>query len=482
MRRPWTHAFSPETAGQEADVSEARKKISRRDFFRIAGISAGATVAASAFAPPPLRQTSGKMADPAGRPAQPWWVRTVDAPTVEFDWNKIERYDEQMGTVRGPGFAKYVGQDEVDRLNKVAADMQKQRLLDNVPGYTLKDQALYDSHGVRVGRSFLGPQKAATPEERGVPKWTGTPEEAARLLRIALRHYGAATTGFVELDDNTRKLVYSNDPDGKPLVFEDIDEAYETDEKRAIPLKAKWMVVYTVRMSEETLKRAPTPVGAQTTSLAYNRSEQIQVQLQEFLRGLGYQGLGESSTNALGIAPAFAVLAGLGELSRLNRLITPEFGPMVRVFTLITDLPVATDKPIDAGIMEFCAHCKKCAEACPSGALSFDDLPTWEVRGGWNNPGHKAYFEDSVKCLTYWREEAGTNCGICFAVCPFAKKDKSWVHTWVKGGVATLPVLDSFFRSMDDAFGYGAQKDPELWWHLDLPELGIDTHTTVKET
>lgn len=46
--------------------------------------------------------------------------------------------------------------------------------------------------------------------------------------------------------------------------------------------------------------------------------------------------------------PPSAVMAGLGELSRLNRLITPEFGPMVRVFTLLTDLPVALDKPIDA--------------------------------------------------------------------------------------------------------------------------------------
>jgi ferredoxin len=131
--------------------------------------------------------------------------------------------------------------------------------------------------------------------------------------------------------------------------------------------------------------------------------------------------------------------------------------------------------------MEFCKRCKKCAEACPSEALSFDDEPTWEVKGGWNNPGHKAFFDDAVKCMTYWREGAGTNCGICFAVCPFSKKDKAWIHDWVKAGAAKAPFLDGFFRSMDDAFGYGTQPSAEEWWDLDLPEYGIDSNQPVLE-
>ena len=296
-----------------------------------------------------------------------------------------------------------------------------------------------------------------------------------------MRHFGAATVGFIELDDNTRKLVYDVDPDGKKMIFTDDPIASETDDARYIPNAAKYAIVFTVQMSQESLRRAPTPVGAQTTLNTYGRSDYIYPLLQDFLRGLGYQCLGESAINALGIAPAFGVMAGLGEMSRINRLISPEYGPMVRVFKALTDLPVAVDKPIDAGIMEFCKSCKKCAEACPSGSLSFDDEPTWEVKGGWNNPGHKAYFEDSVSCYTYWREEAGTNCGICFAVCPFAKKDSAWIHSLVQATVSTAPVMDSFMRSMDDAFGYGTPPTSESWWHLDLPEYGIDTTASVKE-
>ena len=39
------------------------------------------------------------------------------------------------------------------------------------------------------------------------------------MVRAAFRHQGAATVGFIKLDDNTRKLIYSVDPDGKQFDF-----------------------------------------------------------------------------------------------------------------------------------------------------------------------------------------------------------------------------------------------------------------------
>ncbi|MBL7164766.1 MAG: reductive dehalogenase [Anaerolineales bacterium] len=465
-------------------VDKGKKQISRRDFLRIAGLSAS-TIAAGNLASTSnvaLMPKVMAMSKPAAGKSRPWWVRIVDEPTLEINWENMQRFDARQ-TVRGQGLAKYIGQAESDRIYQISAEIEKQRIENDVPGYTLKDQALSAAQSTYAQgtRYFLGPQGTQTPEERGVPKWIGTAEDAARILRVAMRHFGAATVGFVELNQRTRKLIYSHDPDGKEIVFENVEEAYETGDKRVIPDKAKWVIVFTVQMSSEAVKRAPTVIAEQTSSLSYSRALDIQNKTQEFLRGLGYQCLGEASSNALGISPALAVMAGLGELSRHNRLITPEFGPMVRVFKMVTDLRVQPDKPIDAGIMEFCRQCKKCAEACPASALSFDDDPTWDVQGGWNNPGHKAYFEDSTKCKTFMREQAGTNCGICFAVCPFAKKNKAWIHDWVKAGIASFPMLDGTIRSMDDAFSYGAQKDPETWWRLDMPEYGIDTEQTITD-
>lgn len=463
------------------------QKLGRRDFLRLAGLGIGAVAATNAGkvkSEQPVKETArGTYSDPAGRPKRPWWVKTVDEPTVEINWDEVNRVNERTMTVRGPGLGKYGGSDLPGELAEEGAKLKQERLENGTPGWALKDQALYNAQiwDLRGESYYLGPQTADTPEDMGVPKWEGSPEEASRILRSAMRHFGAAQVTFLELDERTRKLIYSHDPDGKKIVFEEVEEAYETEEKRVIPNKCKYVIVWSVQMSLETLRRSPTHTACQTTLGAYGRSRRIQGITQEFLRGLGYQGLGEASINAIGIAPALAVMSGMGELSRLNRVITPEYGPMVRIFKILTDLPVATDKPIDAGIMDFCRKCKKCAEACPSEALSFDDEPSWETRGGWNNPGHKAWFEDSVKCMTYWRTGAGNNCTICFAVCPFSKEDKAWIHDWVNFGVATVPAMDGFFRSMDDAFGYGTQADPEEWWNLDLPEYGISTERSVRE-
>lgn len=206
--------------------------------------------------------------------------------------------------------------------------------------------------------------------------------------------------------------------------------------------------------------------------MGYSRAEFLVAGLAEFIRGLGYTAI--PSVNDLGSSVAIALDAGLGELGRTNRLISPEYGPMVRLAKVLTDLPLATDKPIDLGLQEFCQACKRCAEVCPAECLSYKDEPDFEVRGAWNNPGHQGWFEDAPKCLAYWREST-SGCSICIAVCPWSKKDKTMIHEMVKSTSARMPFLAGFFTSMDEAFGYGRQKRSDKWWKLNLPEYGIDT-------
>lgn len=465
--------ISDEERHEQAEETQA----SRREFLKSLGVS-GLTLGALGSVGLALSGHVVRQQTSGGVHSRPWWVKTVDRPTTRIDWDLKRRFNAHTGHMMGLGWNTAMGEALTNQLAEQAAENEKRRLLEAEPGYTLKDQSLnsaLNSVIMALPTSFLGLQYAPTPGERGVPRWLGSPEEAAAVLKAAMRHLGAASVGIVHLDENTRKLIYEIDTDGKRLEFADVDHAEETADRRIIPNRFEWAVVYTVQMSEETLKRAPTALAAQTTALSYVRGLNIQLATQEFVRGLGYQMLGEAVPNGLGIAPGLAVLAGLGELSRQNRVITPEYGPMVRIFKMLTDLPLKADKPIDAGIVKFCRVCKKCAEACPPGALSFATDPSFETVGSWNCPGHEAWFEDSLKCRTYWLSDAGTNCGICFAACPFAKKDRRFMHSFVKMNIANASLTDSVIRSMDDAMGYGEQKDPEAWWDMDLPEYGIDT-------
>jgi reductive dehalogenase len=259
---------------------------------------------------------------------------------------------------------------------------------------------------------------------------------------------------------------------GKQIVFEVVEEPYEADEKFVIPDKCRYAIAMAVQMSLDNIQCAPTAISSAGSTLSYSRCELLVAGLAEFIRGLGYVAI--PSVNDLGSSVPIAYEAGVGEMARTNRLITPEYGPMVRLCKVITDLPLAVDKPIDFGLHEFCKVCKRCAEACPPQSLSFDDEPSFKVKGEWNNPGHQAWFENSPLCFAYWQEST-TNCSICLAVCPWAKKDKTLIHEIVKASSAKIPVLDDLFTRMDLAFGYGRQKSAERWWRMDHPEYGIDT-------
>jgi len=426
----------------------------------------------------------------------PRWVKEVDKPTVEIDWTRMKRFDGTKTMFNQSAVAEALGAEEGEHLAKLrglpgwARNVRK-----NKAGTSLKDVALLSGamlnmfhnrppQPLSLESSFLGPRSYFSPEDLGVPRWKGTPEEATRIVRAAAKFYGASTVGVTEVDEKTRKLFYARDAAGnslppepsKDVVFEDVDEAYETDKKRVIPYKIKSVIVFTIRMSQPAIATSNSYIADTAVAMGYSQGFLVSIRLQQFLRALGYQCLAESNINgSLANSGGFGVLSGLGELSRLNRVITPEYGPMVRIFKIVTDLPMAPTKPIDAGIWRFCRTCKKCAEACPSKCLSMGE-PSWEVTGFWNNPGVKAYYEYAPRCMAYWRTSA-TWCGICFSVCPFsnlAKEDKPLMHEGVAQLIATTPALDGLITRMDRVSGH-AYKDAVEWWDIDLPAHGYDT-------
>jgi reductive dehalogenase len=280
-------------------------------------------------------------------------------------------------------------------------------------------------------------------------------------VRFVLQRTGepATVAGIAPLNEQYVNLREN----GKDIVFEDVDRPEVTDEKLVIPRRMKWVVALAIPMDIDSLSRAPTAVGDAATGLGYSQSAFVVASLAEFIRGLGYQAI--PSVNDTALSVPIAMEAGLGQLSRLNKLVTPEFGPAVRLCKVFTDLPMACDQPVDFGLVEFCKRCKKCAESCPARALSFDDddEPGFRIVGPWNNPGHKGWFEDSYKCYEHW-QSVGTGCGVCLASSPFTKAADVWGNEAAKATLSIAPATGGLFRLLDDTAGYGEPRNPERWW------------------
>ena len=51
--------------------------------------------------------------------------------------------------------------------------------------------------------------------------------------------------------------------------------------------------------------------------------------------------------------------AGLGELGKHGSLINNELGSSMRFSTVLTDMPLVADKPVDFGADDFCMSCNK---------------------------------------------------------------------------------------------------------------------------
>jgi reductive dehalogenase len=312
------------------------------------------------------------------------------------------------------------GEGALEKANTTKGECAARWIHEDRPGFTLRDRQLAQAatltltHNTKPGEGLLSWTRLAvrTPAELGVAAYSASPAEAANTVKDAAHLYGAALAGIAPMNE----LYVSQRVDGKAVLFEDVEVPLVTDDKFVIPRRMKWVVVLAIPMDMDLLARAPSAVADAGCGLTHSQLLFTVSTLSEFIRGLGFQAI--PSLNETAQFVPFAMDAGLGELGRMNKLVTPEFGPAIRLCTVFTDLPMECDKPINFGLVDCCKQCKACAEECPAGALSFEDEPGFQTRGPWNNAGHEAWFEDSYRCFAYW-QASGTACAACVAACPF---------------------------------------------------------------
>lgn len=116
---------------------------------------------------------------------------------------------------------------------------------------------------------------------------------------------------------------------------------------------------------------------------------------------------------------AVARMAGLGWQGKSLLLVTPEFGPRVRLVTVLTDMPLMPDGPI----ANRCGSCRECTAACPVNAIRCVKTDS--------RFGSREEAVDLEKCHAHVKKNAAMPgigariCGVCVRACPWGRKKRA---------------------------------------------------------
>jgi reductive dehalogenase len=220
-----------------------------------------------------------------------------------------------------------------------------------------------------------------------------------RLIKKAALFFGAEMVRITKVDQR--------------WVYQDVD------------IPHKYAIIAVVSHDRDLINTAPSHLSGLAVADTYSRLKFITTQLADFICGLGYDAayretLGDKTEMLL---VPMAIDAGIGELARTGRVLSPEFGINMRLKAVTTDLPLEADKPISFGVHEFCMACESCAAYCPANAVPFGP-PTEAPLGIYNNSGVRKWYVNAERCLTFWaiNKRKWTSCGgRCISVCPWNK-------------------------------------------------------------
>lgn len=107
-----------------------------------------------------------------------------------------------------------------------------------------------------------------------------------------------------------------------------------------------------------------------------------------------------------------AVLSGMGWIGKNGLFIHKDFGPRVRLGTVLTDAEISSGNTV---MESKCSACTRCVDACPAMALTGNM---------WKPGAPRDTLVDARACSEYMNGNfrhigRGSVCGICIRVCPF---------------------------------------------------------------
>lgn len=291
------------------------------------------------------------------------------------------------------------------------------------------------------------------------------PDETALAVKHAAKFLGASQAGIAQLNPAwLYKEIYSPTRESRERVipFHYGGDRYEkTNDAWHIPSTMNRVVAMVFEEDYEAMANSPGRLASAATGDGYSRMAATAYKVAEFIRDLGYNAL--PAGNGVSLSIPMAIDAGLGELGRNGLLVTPKYGPRVRIAKVITDLPMTPDYPIRFGVTEFCGTCMLCAEDCPSASITKDER-TWKGKSKSNNPGIYKWYVQPEGCFDF----NGFSCSNCKMNCPFNKPNNEWTHQFIRGAIKLkLKPLNRIMTEFDQASGYGKQLGSDKFWKLD---------------
>jgi epoxyqueuosine reductase len=464
----------------------SKKNLSRRDFLRLAGMTGLAL---------PVAQVVGQVDgdDILYSPEQygGFLIRKHSKanPPYQVDDSVYKRFDQTNEV-----FSRQQWDPIIQESEAPFATVAPEHIMNNDKGYTRLDYAFYSAAWTVA--SCNGNDAGAVGGSNGglfswnplggfvgraqlynLPPWQPvdwTPEEVSHIVKTAAKFYGASLAGIAELDERwlySHRYTKSGTATMGPMItapirYEEAEAPQELEDGTLIiPKSMKNVIVMAFEMDYDGTATYMSGPGSAACGNGYSRMTFTAATLAEFIRGLGYKAI--PCGNCTGMSIAFAVDAGLGELGRNGMLMTPKYGPRVRLAKVFTDMPLVPDSPISFGATEFCEVCKKCAEQCPNGAIPSGEKtwePTYDAPSHISsNPGVLKWYVNTPACHLTWAQ-TGMDCMNCIRTCPF-NKPQAWLHEATRVLIgAKSGTIDSVLKSLDNASAFGEQADPVEFW------------------
>lgn len=153
--------------------------------------------------------------------------------------------------------------------------------------------------------------------------------------------------------------------------------------------------------------------------------DQLTLKISMYLQNLGYIAMAVPASQSINTDNKYyeglfqhktvATLSGLGWIGKSACFVTEEFGPRVRLGTVLTNIDLEYDIPVTSSK---CGKCNICVTKCPALAITGEQ---------WNQSTKREEIYDAKACSDHMHNHyqhigRGSVCGICISVCPKGNK------------------------------------------------------------